>query len=32
MNYAYLRKAYKYCPSPLYPEKYQKPPLVLGNR
>jgi radical SAM superfamily enzyme YgiQ (UPF0313 family) len=31
MNYAYLRKAYKYCPSPLYPEKYQEPPLSLGN-
>jgi radical SAM superfamily enzyme YgiQ (UPF0313 family) len=31
MNYVYLRKAYKYCPSPLYPEKYQKPPLSLGN-
>ena len=23
MNYIYLRKAYKYCPQPLHPEKYQ---------
>ena len=31
MNYIYLRKAYKYCPSPLHPEKYQEPSLSLGN-
>jgi len=23
MNYIYLRKAYKYCPPPLHPEKYE---------
>jgi radical SAM superfamily enzyme YgiQ (UPF0313 family) len=31
MNYVYLRKAHQYCSSPLYPEKYQKPPLSPGN-
>ena len=24
-NYIYLRKAYKYCPPPLHPEKYTHP-------
>jgi radical SAM superfamily enzyme YgiQ (UPF0313 family) len=32
MSYVYLRKAYKYCPPPLYPEKYQKLSLSPGNR
>jgi len=26
LSYAYFRKAYKYCPPPLHPEKYRNPP------